>query len=59
MLKANIPPIAESGIAEKINKPCLTELKAKYNIRKIRNNEIGTAILNLFLAATKFSKAPP
>ena len=39
-----IPPIADSGIAEKISKPYLMELKAKYSINKINNKLTGTAI---------------
>ena len=57
--RAKIPPIAERGIAVKIRAACLTELKAKNKSKKIRNNAIGTAIPKRFLAAFKFSKAPP
>ena len=38
---------------------CKQQLKAKYNIRKISSRDTGTAMLSLFLAATKFSNAPP
>ena len=40
----NTPPIAESGMAEKINKPYFTELNEKYNISKINNKLTGTAM---------------
>ena len=39
-----IPPIAESGMAEKINNPYFIELNEKYNINKINNKLTGTAI---------------
>ena len=57
--KKKIPPMADNGMAEKISKPCFTELKAKNNKRNISNNETGTAIINLLFAAFKFSNAPP
>ena len=45
-----IPPTAESGIAVKINKASLTDLKAKYNIIKIKSNATGTAIFKRAVA---------
>ena len=39
-----IPPIAESGMAEKMSNPYFTELNAKYSINKIKNKLTGTAI---------------
>ena len=57
--KAKIPPMADNGMAVYINKPCLTEPKAKYNKRKIRNSAMGTTTLNLSFAAVMFSKEPP
>ena len=55
MVSAKIPPIADSGIAVNISKPCLTDLKAKYKRIKIKSKAIGTAIDNLDFACSKFS----
>lgn len=53
--KAKIPPIAESGIAVKINSDCFIELKVKYKRIKINPKAIGTATINLALASIRFS----
>ena len=57
--KAKIPPIADSGIAEKISKPCLTDLNAKYKNIKISNKARGTAIDKRCFACSKFLNDPP
>ena len=56
---ATIPPMAEKGIAEKINKQCLILLNAKNSITKINNKATGTAICNRLTACSKFSNCPP
>ena len=58
-VKAKIPPIAESGIAEKISTPYFNERKVKYNINKINIKLTGTAKDNLDFACCKFSNVPP
>ncbi len=57
--RAKIPPTADKGMAEKINKACGKELKVKYNKANINNKAIGKAILNLADASFRFSKVPP
>jgi hypothetical protein len=44
--KLNIPPVADNGMAEKMSKPYLILLNAKYNKTKINNNAIGNAMAN-------------
>ena len=56
---ASTPPMAEKGIAEKINKQCFKLLKAKNNITKINNKAPGTAIFKRLIACSKFSNCPP
>ena len=56
---ASTPPMAEKGIAEKINKQCFKLLKAKNNITKINSSATGTAICNRLTACSKFSNCPP
>ena len=56
---ANTPPIAEKGMAEKINKQCLIFLNAKNSITKINNKATGTAICKRLTACSKFSNCPP
>ena len=56
---AKIPPIADSGIAEKISNPCLIDLNAKYNKKKISNKATGTATDRRALASSRFLKEPP
>ena len=53
--KANTPPIALIGIAVKIKLACLSEENVKYRSANIKNSEIGTAIISLRLAASRFS----
>ena len=50
--------MAERGMDENINKPCLMDLKAKNNNTKIMISEMGTATASLDLALLRFSKAP-
>ena len=56
---ANTPPIADIGMAVKINAAYFSELKVKNSKPKMRNNETGTAMLNLLEACARFSKVPP
>ena len=53
--KAQIPPMAESGIAVNINSACETEPKVKKSRIKIKANASGTAIIKRALAALRFS----
>ena len=53
--RANTPPIADNGIAEKINKLYFTFPKAKYSINKISIKAMGNAMLKRFVACCKFS----
>ena len=48
--KNNIPPTAESGMAEYTINASLIDPKAKYNRIKIKNNAMGTAINKRSLA---------
>ena len=56
---ANTPPIADIGIAEKINAACFSELKVKNSKPNMRSSETGTAMLNLLEACSRFSNVPP
>ncbi len=53
------PPTADKGIALYMIIASLNESKAKYSIKKIRTNAIGTAIISLFIALCRFSNWPP
>ena len=49
--KAQIPPIADNGIAVKIKAACGTEPNVKYNRINMSANAIGTAMESLSFAA--------
>ena len=57
--KAQMPPMADKGIAVNMSSDCLTELKVRYNKTKINAKAAGTANISLARAFCKFSKAPP
>ncbi len=57
--KANTPPMADKGIAVKINTLCLNDLNVKYNNMKIKKSATGTAIVNRSRASIKFLNVPP
>jgi hypothetical protein len=57
--KAKTPPIADKGIAVKINKDCFMDLNVKNNKMKISKSAMGTAIDNRAVASTRFSNCPP
>ncbi|MCY1247585.1 hypothetical protein D9M72_609300 [compost metagenome] len=57
--KAKMPPMADNGIAVKINSDCFTELKVKYSKIKISPNAIGTATIKRLFASIRFSNCPP
>ena len=57
--RESMPPIADSGMAEKIKSPYLTDPNAKYSITKMSKSANGTAIRRRFLASTRFSNCPP
>ena len=57
--RASMPPMAASGMAEKINSDCRTEPNVRNNSKKIRASATGTAIDSRSRASMRFSNCPP
>ena len=57
--RAKMPPTADSGMAVKIKKACLTDENVKYSSTKISSNAMGNAILSRARASSRFLNVPP